>query len=149
MFSKKIQGKPRALSWQRAICNGEKSIHICVGFRNFWCKLMNKLAYLQTPFVKPWLMNNKQKNVQLGLGNIISWILEPAALCMHSFAMLMPFSSLLAHPTSQQYDTQQSCGEGGLCWYDAPISFKYDINLNSTIRKLEIPGKCHCPFPHN
>ena len=30
---------------------------------------------------------------------------------MHGFATFMPFSSLLAHPTSQRYDTQQLRGE--------------------------------------
>ena len=33
---KKKLGKPFALSWQRAICNGGKDIHKFIGFRKFW-----------------------------------------------------------------------------------------------------------------
>ena len=51
-------------------------------------------------------MNNKQQ-IQLKLGNITSLLPEPAALYMRGFAMLMPFPSLLTHPTGQHYDTQQ------------------------------------------
>ena len=44
---------------------------------------------------------------QLKNGNNISLIPEPAALCMHGFAMFMTFSSFLIHPAGQWYDTQQ------------------------------------------
>ena len=33
--------------------------------------------------------------------------------------------------------------DGVVGQYDTPISFKYDVSLKSTIRKPEIPGKCH------
>ena len=33
-------------------------------------------------------------------------IVKTAAFCMDGFAMFMSFSSLLIHPTGQQYDTQ-------------------------------------------
>ena len=33
----KKQWKPRTLSWQKAICNGEKGLHECIGFGIFWC----------------------------------------------------------------------------------------------------------------
>ena len=62
---------------------------------------------LCTLFFKPWFMNN---NLQLKLGNFISLIPETAVLCMDSFARFMPFSSLLMHPTGQQYDTQHLQG---------------------------------------
>ena len=45
--------------------------------------------------------------LQLKIGNNISLIPEPAALCMHGFAMFMTFSFLLVYPAGQRYDTQK------------------------------------------
>ena len=71
----------------------------------------NKLACskLYTLFVKPWFMNMSPATYfQLKItGNNISLILEPAALCMHGFAMFMTFSSLLIDPAGKRYDTQK------------------------------------------
>ena len=47
---------------------------------------------------------------QLKIGNNTSSIPEPAALCMHGFAMFMTFSSLFIQPTGQRYDIQQLGG---------------------------------------
>ena len=84
---------------------------------------------------------------------MISLIPEPAALYMHGFAMLLSFYSLLTHPTGQQYDTQQlrsgGRGRGVVVNMVTPVSFKHDVSLKSTIRKPEIPVKCHCQFLHN
>ena len=55
-----------------------------------------------------WIINNMYP--QLKNGNNISLIPEPAALCMHGFAMFMTFSSFLIHPAGQWYDTQQLGG---------------------------------------
>ena len=68
---------------------------------------------------------------------------------MHGFPTFMSLSSLLTHPTGQRYDTQQldNWEVGGQ--YDTPVSFKYDVSLKPTIKKPEIPGKCHFLFLHN
>ena len=58
----KKQGKPRTLSRQKAICNGEKGVHECIGFRIFWHsqEYIGILAvHSGHYFVKPWFMNNK------------------------------------------------------------------------------------------
>ena len=44
---------------------------------------------------------------QLKIGNNTSSIPEPAALCMHGFAMFMTFSSLLIHLAGQRNDIQK------------------------------------------
>ena len=69
----------------------------------------NKLAYLRYTvhtICQAWFKNNKH-HLQLKIGNNISLIPEPDALCMHGFAMFMTFSSLLIHPAGQRYDIQQ------------------------------------------
>ena len=74
----------------------------------FWCtqELIDILAvhcahYLSRP--GSWIINIKY--LQLKRENIMSFIPEPAALCMYGFAMFMLFSSLL---TSHQAAIQHS-----------------------------------------
>ena len=65
--------------------------------------------------------------------------------------MFMSFSSLLIFwhiPLANDMTLNNSgawiCGQ-----YDTPVILKYDASLKSTIRELEISGKCHSQFLQN
>ena len=53
---------------------------------------------------------------------------------MHGFAMLILFSFLLAHPTSQQYDTQQLWWEG-----------RFGVDMMH-LSALNMTSACNKPF---